>query len=232
MQRAANIGKLCRARKATAFFAGAVLASCLTLAAGCSTTHTAANNNNNIPGDPLLGPAPPPTVPSTTPGHAQNGLPPLTPNSGSATSAGLAGQSSLAISNSDSWARKVNDGTPPSTSGTVKTPAVPTKSPAVQEVPPDTSQPVTPIKPASWSSGSPSNASGPTPEELLASRGVKISHKDEVPGGVRVHCAVPDPANPDRTHYYQNDPKLPPPPDYATAVRDIVTQIDADRAKQ
>jgi hypothetical protein len=225
MQRLANPGKPSRVRKARVFVTWAVLGLGAALAAGCSMTHPA---SNQAVGDPLLGPAQPPAgVGQTT---AQAGLPPVPSNSGASTAAALAGNSSLAITNADGWARQ-----PAAPAGdAAHTHAVPVSQPRVEAVPKDTttSSASPSIQPAGWSGGSPPAAAVATTDELdrqLKLRGVIASKLREAPGGVILTCAVPSAGSSGTTLYYHNDP---PVPDYATAAQDIIRQIDADRAKQ
>jgi hypothetical protein len=201
------------------------------ISSGCSTPHQAANDKL---GDPLLGPTPPA---SAQPAHAgaPAGLPPIPSNAGLTTNAALASQtspaSSLAIGDSasaDGWLRKI--GSPPSASGALKSPAVPASQIKVVPVPKDegfTAARPQPIEPTgSWAAANsvPSAPSVDSLDQLLKSRGV-IGHKQfDVPGGIRLVCAVSSAANPTGNQIYETTAV-----DYPTAVEAIVHQIDAQR---
>jgi hypothetical protein len=236
MQRPAKPGKLCRASKLQTLLAWGLLGLGCTLA-GCSTHHQLASKEG--PGDPLLGPSQPPAQ-TTSPLHATTppggGLGPIPSNAGLSTNAALASQTatpqSLAISQGDGWARKV-DGT------AVKTPGQPVSQPRVEPIPKDsnvgTGAPVQPIKQTNWSASSqpatPTTPTTPTTstteqlDEQLKAHGV-LAHEQAPEGtGIRLTVVVANPTNPDaRDNFYTIAP------DYATAVAAIIREIDAKRA--
>ena len=232
----AKSGKTRWVRKARVFLAGAALGLGVALiGAGCQSPQHAANDKL---GDPLLGPALPPQTPIVQ-ASAPAGLGPIPPTGGTTTAA-LAGQSSpgLAIGSADGWARKF-DGVPSSganASGALKTPIVPVSQPKVVPVPSEPGATPAPVSTFQPSSGAPTNAtpvvaavpaavpSAESLDALLTSRGVIGKKKEDVPGGIRLVCAVTNPANPNANQIYETTAI-----DYATAVQAIVAQIDAKR---
>jgi hypothetical protein len=197
--------------------------------AGC-TGHQLASKDQ--PGDPLLGPAPPPSVqPAAT--TQTGGLAPIPQNTGLTTTAALASQTpagqTLAIPNGDGWARK------PDTQGTPagsRTPATPTSAPKVEAIPKETSATASPIQPTgmqptaiqptAWTSGSPTSAA-PTADQidkLLADHGVVGKDVQNVPGGVHVTCVVR--TSPTTVVNHETTAV-----DYFTAAQAIIREIEA-----
>ena len=217
-----------RARRACVILAWAVLGLGSGLA-GCTSAGSLAGTDKL--GDPLLGPTPPPntTAPQQT-GTATGGLPPVAPGAGATTTAGLAAQTppGLAI---DSWARKA-DG--PAAAGSAQpVPATPVSQPKVEPIPKDNSATASPppaIQPTgNWSTASQPPAAAPAYteaqlEQMLKAHGVQ-AHKQTPEGtGIRLDCAVPNPANPSSIQYYTTTAA-----DYPTAVLAILREIDPQR---
>ncbi len=231
MCRPANPGKPRRTAKGRALFAWSALGLCGL--AGCSSTQSASTEKA---GDPLLGPAPPPTLaqpvpPASTTGPAANALPPIPPANGSATPAALASQTkSLAIGAGDNWQRLVE--VPSVSAGAARSPVQPVvvpvpkandvgAAPAVQAVP------ATPIQPTGWQAGSPPApvAAPPSEEQLAATlkqHGVEGYRFTKLPDGkTRLECMVPSRNTPGS---YQNFDTVAA--DNAVAVQAILQQID------
>jgi hypothetical protein len=179
-------------------------------------------------GDPLLGTTPAPAVQPTAPATQTGGLPPIPHNTGLTTNAALASQTptgqTLAITNTDGWARKIDSQAPPAN----RTPATPTSLPKVQAIPKDDSPTRASIQPTSWSAGSqpPTTPTNDQLDQQLTDHGVIGHNQENVAGGVRLTCVVRSPSNPNTVQNYYTTAV-----DYPTAVQAILHEIEAQKAQ-
>jgi hypothetical protein len=212
MHRFAKPGNLHRLKKAASLVAWAVLG--LT-AGGCSTTHMMAAQEK--PGDPLLGPTPPPNLPvSPLSPPAHSSLPPIPTNNGGATPATLASQ--------NGWAIKL-DGQA-SAPNSVKPAASPGSQPQVVPVPSITPAAGQPITPAGWSGPA---TTAETPQQLdamLKQAGVTDYKQFVDPAGVGLVCGIPNAANPGEYKYYTVAAV-----DFPTAVHAVIRKIQDPTSK-